>query len=265
MTTFRYGKTAATADPRDLKFGTYRQPAVPLPAPPADWGYDNVVAAGLWGMLGNDQWGDCVWAGAAHEHILTSTVAGKPATFSADGVLADYSATTGFDPNSGPPGANPTDRGTNVRAALGYRRSTGIVDAAGVRHKITAYLALDVSRIQAGDFSEVAEAAYLFGAVGIGIQVPQSAETQFGEHKMWSYVAGSPNAGGHYVPIVAHRKHVECVTWGRVQPMGDRFVSHCVDEAWAIVNPDFLDVRGQNPEGFDMPKLLADLAQLGGP
>ena len=72
---------------------------------------------------------------------------------------------------------------------------------------------------------------------------------------MWSYVAGSPNAGGHYVPIVAHRKHIECVTWGRVQPMGDRFVSHYVDEAWAIVNPDFLDVNGKSPQGFDMAQL----------
>ena len=80
---------------------------------------------------------------------------------------------------------------------------------------------------------------------------------------MWSYVAGSPNVGGHYVPIVAHRKHIECVTWGRVQPMGDRFASHYVDEAWAIVNPDFLDVNGENPQGFDMAQLLADLAQLG--
>jgi hypothetical protein len=214
-------------------------------------------------MLGNDQWGDCVWAGAAHEHLLTSTVAGKPAAFDDDGVLSDYSAATGFDPNAGPPGNNPTDRGTNVRSALGYRRSTGIVDAAGTRHKIGAYLALDVSRIRSGDFSEVAEAAYLFGAVGVGIQVPQSAETEFDEHKMWSYVEGSPNAGGHYVPIVAHRKHIECVTWGRVQPMGQRFVSHYVDEAWAIVNPDFLDVNGKSPQGFDMGQLQADLAQLG--
>lgn len=261
MTTFHYGKTAATPDPRDLKFGTYRT-AAPLPAPPANWGYDNVIAAGGWGMLGNDQWGDCVWAGAAHEHILTSTVAGRPATFSDAGVLSDYSAVTGFDPAAGPPGGNATDRGTNVRTALGYRRSTGIVDAAGVRHKIGAYLALDLGRIQAGDFGEVAEAAYLFGAVGIGFQVPQSAETEFSEHKMWGYVPGSPNVGGHYVPIVAHRKHLECVTWGRVQTMGDRFASHYVDEAWAIVNPDFLDVNGKNPEGFDMAQLTADLAAL---
>jgi hypothetical protein len=261
MTTFHYGKQAATADPRDLKFARYRTPQ-PLPAPPADWGYDNVIAHGGWGMLGNDSWGDCVWAGAAHEHILTSTVAKRPVAFDDAGVLSDYSATTGFDPNAGVPGQNPTDRGTNVRAALGYRRATGIVDASGTRHKITAYLALDIDKIRAGDFSEVAEAAYLFGAVGIGIQVPQSAETEFHDHKMWSYVAGSPNAGGHYVPIVAHRHHIECVTWGRVQPMGDRFVSHYVDEAWAIVNPDFLDVNGQNPAGFNMSQLMADLAAL---
>jgi hypothetical protein len=261
MTTFHYGKQAATADPRDLKFARYRTPQ-PLPAPPADWGYDNVIAHGGWGMLGNDSWGDCVWAGAAHEHILTSTVAKRPVAFDDAGVLSDYSATTGFDPNAGVPGQNPTDRGTNVRAALGYRRATGIVDASGTRHKITAYLALDIGKIKAGDFSEVAEAAYLFGAVGIGIQVPQSAETEFHDHKMWSYVAGSPNAGGHYVPIVAHRHHIECVTWGRVQPMGDRFVSHYVDEAWAIVNPDFLDVNGQNPQGFNMSQLMADLAAL---
>lgn len=262
MTTFRYGKADPTRDDRDLKFARYRT-AEPLPAPPDNWGYDNVVPQGGWGMLGNDQWGDCVWAGAAHEHLLTSTVAGRPASFDDDGVLSDYSAATGFDENAGPPGSNPTDRGTNVRSALGYRRSTGIVDAAGTRHKIGAYLALDVDRITSGDFSEVAEAAYLFGAVGVGIQVPKSAEDEFGEHKMWSYVPDSPNAGGHYVPIVAHRKHVECVTWGRVQPMGQRFVSHYVDEAWAIVNPDFLDVNGKNPQGFDMKQLEADLAQLG--
>jgi hypothetical protein len=261
MTTFHYGKAPATADPRDLKFSTYRTAAA-LPVVPEDWGYDNVVPRGAWGMLGNDQWGDCVWAGAAHEHILTSTVAGAPVAFSDESVLSDYSAATGFDANAGPPGQNPTDRGTNVRAALGYRRSTGILDAAGKRHTIGAYLQLDIGRIQSGDFSEVAEAAYLFGAVGIGIQVPQSAETEFSEHKMWSYVPGSPNAGGHYVPIVAHRKHVECVTWGRVQTMGARFISHYVDEAWAILNPDFLNAAGENPQGFDIDQLRADLAQL---
>ena len=101
MTTFRYGKADATRDDRDLKFARYRA-AEPLPAPPDDWGYDNVVPPGGWGMLGNDQWGDCVWAGAAHEHLLTSTVAGRPASFDDDGVLSDYSAATGSASCSSP-------------------------------------------------------------------------------------------------------------------------------------------------------------------
>jgi hypothetical protein len=53
-------------------------------------------------MLGNDRRGNCVWACAAHEHLLTSTVAGRPAAFDDDAVLSDYSAATGFDPNAGP-------------------------------------------------------------------------------------------------------------------------------------------------------------------
>jgi hypothetical protein len=252
---FHYGKRPATTDPRDLKFSTYRTAA--LPAPPAEWGFDNVVAAAEWGMLGNDTVGDCVWAGFAHEDILTSTVAGHSTAFTDEGVLSDYSAATGYIP-----GDESTDKGTNVRDGLGYRRSTGIVDAAGQRHKIGAYLALDVTKIAAGDFSEVAEAVYLLGAVGLGIQVPQSAETEFSEHKMWSYVPDSPNAGGHYVPVIAHRKHVECVTWGRVQTVGTRFLEHYVDEAWAIVSPDFLNSAGESPQGFDLAQLTADLAQL---
>jgi hypothetical protein len=82
---FHYGKTPATADPRDLKFSTYRT-AAPLPEPPADWGFDNVVPQGTWGMLGNDSVGDCVFAGFAHEVVLTSTVAGHPTAFTDSGV-----------------------------------------------------------------------------------------------------------------------------------------------------------------------------------
>ena len=44
--------------------------------------------------------------------------------------------------------------------------------------------------------------------------------------------------------------------------MGQRFCSHYIDEAWAIVNPDFLDLNGKSPQGFDIDQLQADLAQL---
>lgn len=255
MNTPKLGRAPYTHDNRDLRFAAYRTSA--LPTPPYYWGYDNIYPKNGWGMLGNDEYGDCVWAGAAHEHMLENLVAQHPVTFTTAGVLSDYSAVTGFspdDPNS--------DQGTNVRDALNYRRKTGIVDSAGHRHKIGAFLALDVDRIKNGDFKEMDEAAYLFGAVGLGISVPESAMTQFDEGHMWTYVPGSPDEGGHYVPLTAKRKHLEIVTWARVVPCSQAFLEHVVDEAWAIVSPDFLDAAGDSPEGFNLAQLNADLAEI---
>jgi hypothetical protein len=252
----KLGRKPFVHDSRDLEFARYRT-NVSLPVVPTLYGYDNIYARDGWGMLGNDQYGDCVWAGAAHETMLQNHVAGHPVNFTTAGVLGDYAACTGFnpdDPNS--------DQGTDVRMALGYRRSTGILDMTGKRHTIGAYLALDVSRIARGDFSEIAEAVYLFGQVGLGIQCPESAQDQFSAGEMWSYVKGSPIDGGHYVPVVAHRKHVEIVTWGRVVPCGVRFLENYIEEAWAILSPDFLTASGRTVAGFDYAALNADLAAL---
>lgn len=256
MNGLHLGKAPATKDSRDLKFAAYRTSS--LPTVPATWGYDNIYPKNGWGMLGNDEYGDCVWAGAAHEHMLMNLVAGHPVTFTTKGVLSDYSACTGFneaDPSS--------DQGTNVRDSLNYRRNTGIVDSKGARHKIGAYLALDVDRIHNGDFAEMDEAAYLFGAVGLGVQFPQSAMDEFNDGKMWSYVAGSPIEGGHYIPLTAKRKHLEIVSWARVVGAGQRFLEHYVDEAWAIVSPDFLTASGETVAGFDLGQLNSDLQELG--
>jgi hypothetical protein len=71
-------------------------------------------------MLGNDEFGDCVFAGAGHEHMVWS---GGKMNFTTDNVLSDYSAVTGFlrdDPA--------TDQGTVMLDALNYRRHTGVMD-----------------------------------------------------------------------------------------------------------------------------------------
>ena len=251
----KLGAHKSQPDARDFQYAAYRSSS--LPVVPAIWGFDNVIPRGSWGMLGNDQYGDCVWAGAAHEHILENAVAGRSVQFTTSGVLSDYSAVTGFTPDD-----PSTDNGTEIRTALKYRQKTGIIDAAGARHTIGAYLALDTTRIQQGDFSELAESAFLFGAVALGIEVPDSAMTQFNDDQMWSYVAGSPIDGGHYVPLIAHRKHLEVVTWGRVQPVGTRFLENYISEAWALVSPDFLNSSGETVQGFNLTQLNADLAQL---
>jgi hypothetical protein len=249
------GKQPATEDQRDLMFAKYVKPKE-LPTPPSQFGHETLFGAKDWGMLGNDQWGDCAWAGPAHETMLLAKEGGKPTTFSTDAVLSDYSAGTGFDPHAGPPGHNPTDQGSNVREVLKYRAKTGIVDAGGTRHKIGAYVKLDP-----GNVNQIEQALYLFEVVGIGIQFPGSAMDQFNNGHPWDVVAGAQIEGGHYIPLVAKRDNLGVVTWGALQEMTHAFYEKYCDEAWAYISEEDLQ-EGKSPEGFAIEELQADLAAL---
>jgi hypothetical protein len=257
----KLGKKPATYDKRDFQFAHYRT-AAPLPPHPKQFGHEKLVAANGWQMLGNGPdntvspgfqgAGDCVFAGGDHETMLWTLEAGSAAEFSGATAISDYSAVTGYnpkDPNS--------DQGTDVREALKYRQNTGLIDAAGSRHKIGAYLALEP-----GNVDHLMEALYLFGVVGIGIQFPGSAMDQFNAGKPWSVVQGAQIEGGHYIPLVAKRANLECVTWGRIQQMTSQFYAKYCDEAWAILSPEMLKT-GKSPEGFDLGQLQTDLNALG--
>lgn len=261
MHAHRLGKAPATYDKRDLQFAHYRTGA--LPSRPKTFGHEFFVAPKAWGMLGNGPddtvapgfqgAGDCVLAGAAHETMVWTAEAanGKFAKFTGRNAIADYSEITGYEI-----GNDATDNGTDVRVALKYRQKTGVVDASGKRHKIGPYLALEP-----GNLDHVREALYLFGVVGIGITFPTSAFDQLDAGKPWSVVHGAKTDGGHYIPLVAQRSHIECVTWGQIQAMTVGFYAKYCDEAWAILSPEML-ANGKSLEGFDLAALQADLAAL---
>jgi hypothetical protein len=266
-TKFRLGKKAATYDKRDLMFAQYRT-TEPLPSHPQYFGHEDLVGADAWEMLGNgpdtsvsavfEGAGDCVFAGGAHETMLWTLEADAPATFTGANAISDYSAVTGYDPNAplDANGNNPTDRGTNTRDGLNYRQKTGLIDAAGQRHKIGAYVGLEL-----GNMDQLLEALYLFGVVGIGIKFPDSAMDQFNSGKPWSVVPGPDPTEGHYIPLVANRTNLECVTWGRIQQMTPQFYQTYCDEAWVILSPEMLKA-GKSLEGFDLAQLQADLIAL---
>jgi hypothetical protein len=255
MPQLKLGKHPATEDPRDLLFSKYVKPQE-IPAPPEQFGHETLFAPKAWGMLGNDNWGDCAWAGPAHETMLLTAEAGKPAEFNEAGVLSDYAAGTGFDPKAGPPGENPTDHGSNVRDVLKYRVKTGILDAAGKRHQIGAYV-----KLAPKDLTQVYQAMYIFQAVGIGIQFPASAMDQFHNGQPWSVVPGAKVEGGHYVPCIAKREDIDVVTWGALQSMTVEFFQTYCDEAWAYISTDDLQ-QGLDPDGFSLEQLKADLAAI---
>lgn len=249
----RLGKRPATHDRRDLRFVDFAATGE-LPKHPARFGHEKAVEADGWGMLANDKHGDCVFAGAAHEHMLWERAGGalNPAPFRAADVLSDYGAVTGFDPKTGD-----NDNGTIVREAMSYRRRVGVLDGRGQRHKIGAYLALEP-----GNWDHLLEAVYLFGAVGIGIEFPASAMDQFNRGAPWDVVSGSRVEGGHYIPLVAKRDRLVCVTWGKTQEMTKRFYVKYCDEAWALVSPELLNASGETPEGLDLAELNAALRSL---
>jgi hypothetical protein len=203
-------------------------------------------------MLGNDQYGDCVWAGAAHETMLWNEEASHLVTFTEASVLSDYSAVTGFkpsDPN--------TDKGTDMQVAASYRRKTGVLDGSNNRHAVAAYLA-----ITPGNHEELQQAVYLFSAVGIGIEFPASAMAQFNAGKAWTVVSGAKIEGGHYIPALGYDSHyVYVVTWGKLIQMSWGFFTKYCDEAIAYVSTEML-TGGKSIEGFNAAQLEADLAQL---
>lgn len=244
---YKLGKTPARPGAVSFKLKTY---LTALPKPPTSY-LESKYYPNLWGMLGNDDYGDCVWAGAGHETMFWNNEATVNVIITPANSLSDYSAVTGFnakDPN--------TDQGTDMQLAAKYRQNTGIVDAQGKRHKVAAYLALDVA-----NETELKQAISTFGVVGLGINFPNSAMTQFNAGKPWSVVKSSVE-GGHYVPAVGYdSKYVYVITWGKIQKMTWGFFKKYNDESLVYLSQEMLK-NGVSVGNLNVAQLETDLKAL---
>ena len=109
----KLGKGAARHDPRTLLLASYITPA--LPAPPATCDLTAKVGSS-WGMMDNDQIGDCTCAAAGHLIMEWTANAGKKMITPTDQqIVAAYSAITGYNPVTG---ANDNGAQRNRRAEL---------------------------------------------------------------------------------------------------------------------------------------------------
>jgi hypothetical protein len=248
----KFGKRPARPRPKDLHLLDVTGPDG-LTLAPIGFGHKASYPPD-WGMLGNDEYGDCVWAGAAHETMLWNAINQRSVRFDDRAVLSDYAAVTGFDPATGA-----GDNGTDMHDAMNYRRSTGVRDTGGHRHKIGAFVSLEP-----GDWHQLLEALRAFDLVAIGFEVPASAMHQFEYGQPWRYVGDTNIEGGHYVPVVGrpHVATINVVTWGRTQEMTRAFYQHYNDEAYGIVSTEALSTAGKTAEGLDLDALNAALARL---
>jgi hypothetical protein len=195
---------------------------------------------------------NCTCATVGHEIEAWTAYASAEVTLAQDDILALYEAVGGYVP-----GDPSTDNGCEIQDVLAYWQRTGVGG-----HKIAAYAAL-------GDCTNLAlmkECLQTFGTVYLGINCPQSAETQFSAGEVWTVVPGSPNAGGHAIPLQrwdnAALGDLEVVTWGSLQRMTMAFAAEYVEEAWVPVSADWLTASGDTVTGFNLAQLEADLAAV---
>lgn len=243
------GKLPARPGAVKLKLANYLD-TTRLPTPPKEFGHERLVND--WGMLGNDQAGCCVWSGAGHEVMLWNREAGKTATITTTSTLHNYSLVTGYDPDD-----PSTDQGTDMEVAAKYRRTTGLLDAAGKRHKIGAYIALEP-----GNLTQLWYATYLFDGVGIGVEFPTQWMDAFNAGKPWDKVSRPKIEGGHYITAPAKRSgNATIITWGAPVPLTPRGYQQFNDESLAYLTAEKL-VNGKSLEGFDLATLRKDLAAV---
>jgi hypothetical protein len=239
----RLGKLPVRTDVRTISLGRYVDRAE-LPAPPDV--FDVTAHVGEWPMYANDRVGDCTTAAAGHMIEAWSAEAGGSAVeISERSVLRAFAAVKVTDPLTGEEGAVELD-------VLRYWRVTGIGG-----HRIGAF-----ARVSVHDHGLVRAAAWLFGGLYLGLQLPLSAREQ-GTWD-WTGVLDGParpgSWGGHAVDVVRYDEAgLTVVTWGALKAMTWAFWDRYCDECYAILSPDFL-AGDRAPNGFDLAALKADLA-----
>ena len=237
------GKLPVRTDVRTLSLGRYVDPAL-LPPPPA--AFDEATGIDTWPMYANDRIGDCTTAAAAHMiEAWTAAGRGQAVELPELAVLDAFEHVKRTDPVTGEEGAVELE-------VLRYWRKTGI----GGR-RIGAY-----ARVAVHDHRLVQTAAWLFGGLYIGLQMPLIAQVQ----RVWDWTGSLSGPalpgswGGHAVDVVRYDRHgLTVVTWGRLQELTWSFWGRYCDEAYCILSDDFLK-QGKSPNGFDLAALEADLA-----
>ncbi len=243
----KLGKLPARVDVRTLLLVRYLERETLPPAPPT---FDMSAAVADWPMYGNDRIGDCTTAAAGHMIEAWTAATGVPAVeVSEDDVLAEFDRVKLVDPATGEEGAVELDVLKDWR-----RRGLG-------GHRIGAF-----ARLHLDDHELVRAAAYLFGGVYIGLELPLSAQRQ----TVWDWThrltgpAAPGSWGGHAVNVVGYDdRTLTVVTWGRLQTMTWAFWDRYVDEAYALLSPDFLK-RNVAPNGIDLAALKRDLKLVTG-
>jgi hypothetical protein len=222
-----------------------------LPTPPVN--VDRCSKVSSWPMYLNDRFGDCTCAGMGHLIGAQSAYA-KPSEvlFTNTQIQSLYEIVC--------PGFNPvTDANDNGAMLQTVLQAMSATNPLGV--EVTAF-----AQLKATDINSLKLALYLFGSVYIGVNLPQSAETQFSNGQPWTYVQGDPIAGGHCVCIQKitpdYLNPYTAITWGGTVRVQSEWMNTYLEEAWVAITPDWIQSNQHSIDGVDVQGLIADAAAI---
>jgi hypothetical protein len=251
------------ADPHKiaLKFMDYVQ-RDKLPSLPRSFGHLSgrpPAVPGGWGMLGNSLYGNCVAVGGMHETMYYAMATGRPIPTFRTTWQQNYSdmlvAAGGkpLDPND-----RSTDTGLDPQQAAGYRRTVGLLDDAGARHKIDAYALIE-------NIEQAELCIYCFGTFGLGMSLPGTAEVQFNAGQVWDDLRSAPNPNaGHYTPAMAlnSRGNLVLSTWATLEGATKAYIERYWSIGIAYLSQEYLTASGKSPELIDWAGLQSDLQEV---
>jgi len=202
----------------------------------------------------NDQYGDCVIAGKAHQiGIWTGNDSDQAVEVSDNQVVSSYHSICG-----------PGDNGCNITAVLDVFKQSGLWG-----HKIDGYVEVNHTNKLL-----VQTAIYLLGSLTLGINLPHGWTCT---NCVWGPSSGS--VGGHDVCVVGYgpdlkdangkpfnEDGVAVATWGGIAliPWPQFLVRSWVEECYAELSPDWYGKDNLAPNGIDAGSLKNDLDVLGG-
>ena len=231
----------------NLLSAKYAAPAgLPLIADSTD--YTQPLPSGLWGFLGNDQYGCCFWAAVANILMSQQANAGVPVhVFTTQDVLGWYKAylaTQGinFDPNA--PSDPNTDVGTDPIAGMNWLMS---------QKMIVAWGQVPIN----GNDAHLAGGLELGGGLILGVNVPAG----WMNSTTWGPNAGAIE-GGHAIVGAAYNQpcDVTCLTWAEEVDLIVAGRIQYADLAIMLVTDQWLTSKGTSLQGFNLSQLQADLA-----
>lgn len=242
--TFKLGKLPGLIPAGLRELGFYA--AGRLPAAPASVEPPRVTPdpdGTPWGVLGNDQWGDCGVAGLTHGFMCDASITGEAEQFpDAAANISYYLGYTGGD-----------DTGVVLSAFLRYVKQHGFSG-----HSVSAYAPVGVHDIPTLQF-----AVNAYGFAYTGITVTQNMMDAFDAGDAWVQADTRGEVlGGHCVPVVGYDStYLYVVTWGQLQAVAYPAWHHASDEAWAVITGEFVTRNGDG-RGVSLAALQADLSKV---